>query len=122
MSKWLRLTIYSYLTGNELLTSIALLSSSERELLRHSQLLGPKTLILKASYDSHAALITPFDQSDSLGYTSADSLEDYKWSVCTHALLRFRLVGGDGGATSGDQEGARGVAGMLQRVPEKYKR
>ena len=122
MSKWLRLTIYSYLTGNELLTSIALLSTSERELLRHSQLLGPKTLILKTSYDSHVKLITPFDQAaDSLGYTSAGSLEDYKWSVCTHALLRFRLVSGDG-VVSGDQEGARGVVGMLQRVPEKYKR
>jgi hypothetical protein len=36
LSKWLRLTIYSYLTGNELLTSIAVLSSSERDLLRHS--------------------------------------------------------------------------------------
>ena len=76
---------------------------------------------MKASYDSRVTLITPFDQTDSLGYTSAGSLEDYKWSVCTHALLRFRLVGGDG-VVSGDQEGASGVVGMLRRVPEKYKR
>jgi hypothetical protein len=79
---------------------------------------------LKASYDSLVTLITPFDQAaDSLLHTSAGgSLEDYKWSVCTHALLRFRQVGGDGGARSGDQEGASGVVGMMGRVPEKYKR
>ena len=93
LSKWLRLTIYSYLSGNELLTSIALLSSSERNLLRHSKLLGPKTLHLKAFYDSDVRLMTPFDPprypSEELG-----SLEEYKWSVCTHALLRFRQASG----------------------------
>jgi hypothetical protein len=76
---------------------------------------------LKASYDSLVTLITPFDQAaDSLLHTSAGSLEDYKWSVCTHALLRFRQVGG--GGANGDQEGASGVVGMMRRVPEKYKR
>jgi len=52
--------------------------------------------------------------------SSVGSLEGYKWSVCTHALLKFRQRGD--GAVSGDQEDASGVVGILQRVPEKYKR
>ena len=45
-SKWLRLQIYSFLSGNDLLTVIAVLNRAERELLRAAKLLGPKTLAL----------------------------------------------------------------------------
>jgi hypothetical protein len=82
--------------------------------------LGPKTLLLKAFYDSDVRLVTPFEPPR---YTSAElgSLEQqYKWTVCTHALLKFRQQANR--LLDGDQESARGITGMLQRVPEKYKR
>ena len=73
---------------------------------------------MKAFYDSEVRLVTPFDPSR---YPSAEfgSLEEYKWSVCTHALLRFRQAKR---LLEGDQASARGIMGVLQRVPEKYKR
>jgi hypothetical protein len=51
LSKWIRLTVYSYLTGNEILTKIALLGKKERELLHKAKLLGDKTLNLTTFYD-----------------------------------------------------------------------
>jgi hypothetical protein len=74
---------------------------------------------LRAFYDSEVRLVTPFEPPR---YPSAElgSLEEYKWSVCTHALLRFRQA--NCLLLEGEQEGARGIMGVLQRVPEKYKR
>ena len=63
-SKWLRLTVYNYFSGHEILTKLALLSSNERELICDSKLLSSKNLQLPIKVQvgkSHLSCVNPWE-------------------------------------------------------------
>ncbi len=55
LPKYIRLSIYSYLTTKEIFASIALLSTYERSILPESELIGARDIHIKLNKDQERA-------------------------------------------------------------------
>ena len=83
-SKWLRLTVYSYFSGPDILTKLAVLSTRERELICNSKLLVSKNLKLPINIvigKTHSSCFNPW-QSLPDDHFLFNALTSLRYHVC----------------------------------------